>query len=257
MFIKYRFLFLAAVLASGVCCAQNVPSVTQPNDKSSISSNDITGGISLSATRVIYNEGGNDVGVKVNNTSNIPFLIQSWVSAYKGKGYESAKELDTNTFIITPPLFRLDNGSNTVRLMRVGGSFPADRESVFWINVKSVPSSDIPKKGGNYVQFAFNNRIKLFYRPANLKGVANDAAKSLTFNRRGDTLVANNTTPYHITIHQLSVGGINIKDIDQKMVPPLSQQTWGLPASAKGNVLSFNVINDVGGISEKITKSID
>ncbi len=45
-------------------------------------------------------------------------------------------------FLITPPLFRLDaKQENVLRIIRTGGNLPADRESLFWLNIKSIPSS--------------------------------------------------------------------------------------------------------------------
>lgn len=44
------------------------------------------------------------------------------------------------TFIITPPLFRLDAlQSSRLRIVKTEGAFPIDRESLQWICVKAIP----------------------------------------------------------------------------------------------------------------------
>ncbi|PJI52023.1 molecular chaperone EcpD, partial [Methylobacterium radiotolerans] len=57
--------------------------------------------------------------------------------------------------------------------MHTGEPMPQDKESVFWLNVLEIPPKD--KANQNLLQMAFRSRIKLFYRPAGLKGKAEDA----------------------------------------------------------------------------------
>ena len=210
-------------------------------------------GISLGSNRVIYNEKDGAAAIRVINTSSVPFLIQTWVDSYQGGGgWEKTPELASGSFIATPPLFRLDKGENSVRIQRVSGSLPKDRESVFQLKVKTIPAAERPAEGTSYVQFAFVNAVKLFWRPAGLTGKADDAYKSLTFKRQGDRIEALNPTPYHITVKKMSVGGVTIKDPDSRMVPPLSSQSWPLPAGAAGKV-TFEVINDYGALTPPLT----
>ncbi|TQS58375.1 molecular chaperone, partial [Salmonella enterica subsp. enterica serovar Typhimurium] len=89
-------------------------------------------GVGTGATRVVYPSGSKHVTLSVNNTADHPFLVESVVLD------ESMQQ--EAPFIITPPLFRLDGGQrNTLRIMRTGGHFPADRESINWICVKPIP----------------------------------------------------------------------------------------------------------------------
>ncbi|MFX2612012.1 molecular chaperone [Enterobacter mori] len=212
-------------------------------------------GISLGSTRVIYNEKSGAAAIRIINTSSIPFLVQTWVDNYQGAGgWEKTSVLAPGTFVATPPLFRLDKGENSVRIQRASGNLPADRESVFQLKVKTIPSASKPTPGTSYVQFAFVNAVKLFWRPVGLTGKPDDAYKSLTFKRQGDKIEAVNPTPYHITLKKLSVGGVAIKDPDSRMVPPLSSQTWPLPAGAGGKV-TFEAINDYGALTPPLTVS--
>jgi P pilus assembly chaperone PapD len=54
--------------------------------------------------------------------------------------------------------------------VRTGGSLPEDRESVFWLNVKSIPATDDSVPHNNVLQVVVKSRLKLFYRPAGLEG---------------------------------------------------------------------------------------
>ena len=95
--------------------------------------------------------------------------MQSWVNA----------DLEGNVkapFTVTPPLFRLNGGKeNTLRVVKTAQALPEDRESVFWLSVKTVPPEAEGK--GNHLQIAVRTRIKLFYRPASLVGLPEEAAK--------------------------------------------------------------------------------
>lgn len=98
--------------------------------------NPIQAGVVVGGTRVVYDAGKKEASLSVNNTEkSLPYLIQSWL--------ENAREDDTTTvpLIITPPLFRLDaEQENILHIVRAGGNLPNDRESLFWLNVKSIPS---------------------------------------------------------------------------------------------------------------------
>jgi fimbrial chaperone protein len=192
----------------------------------------------------------------VVNTSSLPFLIQSWVDSFRGQGgWENTAPLPQGSFVVTPPLFRLDKGENSVLIQRAGGILPADRESVFSLNVKSIPQTTKPDPKSNHIQFAFVSSIKLFWRPAGLSGSPTEAYRQLTFKRAGDRLEAINPTPYHITIKNLSIGGRAITNPDNRMVPPLASQTWPIPVGASGKV-SYSTITDFGGLTPQVDKPL-
>lgn len=203
-------------------------------------------GVVVGGTRVVYDGSKKEAFISVMNSEKVtPYLIQSWVDESTDSGSRKAP------FIMTPPLFRLDAGQeNVLRILRTGGTFPDNKESVFWINVKSIPASE--KTDANQLQISIKTRIKLFYRPANLPGSANEAYKSLTFSRSANQLVVNNPTPYYVSFHRVSVGGSEIKDAG--MVAPQSSTTWPLPAGA-AKIVSWQSINDFGGISAEANAS--
>lgn len=148
-------------------------------------------GVVIGGTRVIYDTARKDSSFSVSNTgTSEPYLIQSWV--------ENLHDSNKAPFIITPPLFRLDaDQENTLRIIHTGGQLPADKESAFWVNVKTISASE--KSDSNQLQISVKSRIKVFYRPTGLPGDATEAYKALTFTRQGRQLKVNNPTPYHVS----------------------------------------------------------
>lgn len=203
--------------------------------------------ISIGGTRVIYNGGKQEASVPINNPGkNDVYLVQSWVE-------NNDNGNDKVPFIVTPPLFRIEaNEENILRIVRAGGNLPEDRESVFWLNVKSIPAMDTSKMD-NVLQVVVNSRIKLFYRPAKLPGLPVEAYQKLTFSRSGGKLKVNNPTPYYITFFSLKVGEHEIKEAD--LAPPKSSISYALPGGGSGNV-SWQTINDYGGISKTETRPL-
>ena len=139
-------------------------------------------GVALGATRVIYPAGQKQVQLAVtNNDDNSTWLIQSWV--------ENADGQRDGRFVITPPLFAMQGKKeNTLRIIdATNNQLPQDRESLFWMNVKAIPSMDKSKLSDNTLQLAIISRIKLYYRPGKLALPPDQAAEKLTFSRSGRT----------------------------------------------------------------------
>lgn len=195
-------------------------------------------GITVGGTRLIYSGGKKEASLGITNSDSNPYLIQSWAETQNG-GAEKAP------FIITPPLFRLEgNQQNFVRIVRTGGNLPEDRESLYWLNIKSIPAGS-PKEGANTLQIAVKTRIKLIYRPKELKGGPEDATSKLIWNQSGSRLTVNNPTPFVMNFQTVKVGGGNVKDAT--FVLPMSSATFTVPAGASG-LVSWKLINDYGSI---------
>lgn len=201
-------------------------------------------GVVVGGTRVVYDGSRKETSISVTNKeATKPYLIQSWVEEVTPTGIRKAP------FIMTPPLFRLDAGQeNVLRIIRTGGHIPENKESVFWVNIKSIPSSE--KTEANQLQIAVKTRIKLFYRPVGLSGNAGDAYKALKFTRSGNQLLVNNPTPYHVSFYKVSVGNKEVND--PGMVAPQSSLSLTLPAGSFG-AASWQAISDFGGISPPAT----
>lgn len=197
----------------------------------------------ISGTRVIYPSDSKEVSVKITNNGSAPVLIQSWID----NGDQNARPAAIKVpFVLTPPMNRVDAGKGqTLRISYTGGNLPMDKESVYWLNVLEVPGKNQAKAGDNTLQMAFRSRIKLFYRPAGLQGNANDAPKSVTWQAKGNSLEANNPTPYFVNFVNLTVNG---KKVDGAMVPPRSSMTVDLPGKS-GNKINGAFVNDYGAVN--------
>ncbi|WP_189636460.1 fimbria/pilus periplasmic chaperone [Serratia quinivorans] len=207
-----------------------------------VSSSAWAGGISLGATRVIYPADAKQTSLAVNNSDKqARFLIQTWVENEAGN--------KTDDFIVTPPLFVSKPASeNTLRIIYSGGKLPDDRETLYWLNSKAIPSvnrDDI--KGKNVLQIAVLARIKIFVRPAGLAEKSADAPQMLTFLRNGNNLTITNPSPFYVTLVNMTIGGKNV-NLANKMVAPKSSAQLPLFNEASG-VFTYQAINDYGAMT--------
>lgn len=201
------------------------------------------GGIMLGGTRIIYPAGKKQTTMSVRNTSEqSSFLVQSWV--------EDSEEKKSIDFVITPPLYVSGPGNeNALRLMYSGAPPAQDRETLYYLNTKAIPSLD--KKiieGKNMLMLAAVTRIKLFLRPAGLTPTAEKAPEKLEFHRTGSLMRIENPTPYYLTLAEIKVGG---KKLPNTMVSPRSITTLTLPATFIGAV-TYRTINDYGAATPEM-----
>ncbi|MDN0124308.1 fimbria/pilus periplasmic chaperone [Yersinia aleksiciae] len=200
-------------------------------------------GVALGATRVIYPADQKQVQLPVtNNDEKSNYLIQSWV--------ENANGEKDGRFVITPPLFAMQGKKeNTLRIIdATNNQLPQDRESLFWINVKAIPSMDKSKQSDNTLQLAIISRIKLYYRPANLTLPVEQAVDKLRYRRSGNELVLINPTPYFLTVTEMNAG---TREIGNALVPPMGETSVKLPADA-GSDISWRTINDYGALTPRV-----
>ncbi|EEP0997558.1 fimbria/pilus periplasmic chaperone [Salmonella enterica] len=204
--------------------------------------------INVDRTRIIMSSEAKAISVTLNNESHDkPYLAQSWVEDSQGKM--------TNSLIALPPLQRIDAGKKSqVRILRVKNAdtapLPADRESLFYFNVREIPPAP-EDKSKNILQLAAQSQLKLFLRPPTL-AADGDASPELSLEvlSQGNRLTLKNPTPYYITVIWL---GQNRKQLlpgfrKGAMVPPFSDLPLetGLPAGTR-EVFVGNV-DDYGGL---------
>jgi P pilus assembly chaperone PapD len=196
-------------------------------------------GVIIGGTRLIYDGAKKESSLSVNNPDKVPYLIQSWVDVTDG-GAEKAP------FMITPPLFRLEGGQqNILRVIRAGGNLASDRESLYWINIKSIPSSQ-KKEGQNTLQVAVKARLKLIFRPQGLKGVPEEVAQNLKWQRVGNQLQVTNPTPFYMNFQEVTVAGKGVANATY--VAPMSTASFALPAGVTGGSVNWKIISDYGGV---------
>lgn len=205
-------------------------------------------GIVINGTRVIYPAQSREVTVQVNNVGDAPSLVQAWIDS--GNADQTPEDSDA-PFVLTPPISRVEPGSSqALRVIYSGHELPADRETVFWLNVLDVPPAPEGVASGdqNYLQVAFRSRLKLFFRPQGLKGQANDAAQALAWTRSREHLRVENPTPYHVTLAEVLalVGGKEtVVESQGRMIAPGQSLEFIVPVAT--DQVRFRTINDYGG----------
>jgi chaperone protein EcpD len=213
-------------------------------------------GIVIDTTRVVYPAAKREVTISIRNNTQTPSLVQSWLD--KGDANSKPGELAV-PFVLTPPLFRLDpTKSQSVRLVYTQEPLPADRETLFWLNVLDVPprAATNPERP-NQLEMAFKHRMKVFFRPAGLKGSATDAPAQLTWKlvANGGKLVGvrvDNPTAFHVSLIRVAAKlGNQSVTAKADMVGPFASIVMNLeaPADAPGIPVpvEFTFVNDFGG----------
>jgi len=208
----------------------------------------------VDGTRVVYPSNRREVSVNLHNVGTMPALVEVWIDA----GNDRSKPDDASAPIVaTPPLFRMNpSQGQTLRLIYTQAALPADRESVFWLNVLDIPPREKPNPDApNHLEMAFRHRLKIFYRPAGMKGDAATAAKAVvwtvTHGADGSALVARNPTPFFISLVSADVTAGAMQDhAHTDMLPPQSSTRLALsradfhgPATVK-----YSFINDFGSV---------
>ncbi|WP_244130269.1 molecular chaperone [Burkholderia sp. BCC0044] len=204
-------------------------------------------GISLSGTRVIYPAKSKEASLIVKNQSKDDVMIQSWIELPDGTKGDLP-------FAITPSLSLLGGDKQQMlRIFYAGEGLAADRESVFWLSVQEIPQKP---KDDNSLQIAVRQRIKMFYRPADLADKPEDAPGRLKWHwsEAGGkpALDVANDTPYFVSLgHANLKAGASSYPVATEMIAPKSSKRLAIkdfsgksmPAGAK---IEFTSINDFG-----------
>jgi chaperone protein EcpD len=210
----------------------------------------------IAGTRVVFPAKDGEVTVRLTNDNTTPALIEAWID--DGDEHSAPDKVHT-PFVVTPPLFRMDaHKDQNLRILATANQLPADRESLFWLNVLEIPPkpTSVELTGKNLLQFAFRSRLKVFYRPATLQGDPIKAPAELSWKAVAEagsySIEAHNPTPFYITVVKLtlSVGGKEVVNDAADMVAPMSSQRISVKglsqAPAANTPLSYDIINDYG-----------
>lgn len=172
--------------------------------------------------------------------------MQSWI--------DDSNDQKTNEFIVTPPLFvSKPDSENTLRIIYAGKALPDNKESLFWLNTKSIPEIDREDiKDKNVLQLAVLSRIKIFIRPQGLTFKTEDIPNSIGFNLSGKDLIIKNPSPYYVTLINLKIGN---DKLNSAMIPPMGSIEMKVN-NFNYNQVSYQTINDYGASTPIIIKTI-
>lgn len=218
--------------------------------------------VKVGETRAIYPLSSvKGISLSMVNPQDYPILVQTQI--------KDEDKHSSAPFVVTPPLFRLDAGmQGRVRVIRTGGNFPQDRESLQWLCLTGIP----PKEGDMWdnghhdnkketqdvnldVRLSISTCMKLLVRPDQLKQKPEDVAGELIWQRNGKQLQVNNPTPFYISFKSINLGGKNINLSsagENTYVAPLGERSYALPMDMAGSPVEVNwkIINDLGGESQ-------
>ena len=208
--------------------------------------------IVITGTRVVYPEQNREVNVRLANVETAPVLVQAWVD--DGRADANPDEIKV-PFVLMPPVFRVEpKKGQTLRIMYTGTDLPADRESVFWLNVQEIPPKPTNAEETNLLQLAFRTRIKLFFRPAALQdGPSGQLLKwQVVHDDKGQSVLSvDNPSPYYVSFGRVVLKAADTEiQFDPAMVPPFDHVSFTQPQGAhrtfaRGTV-SYKLLNDYG-----------
>lgn len=207
------------------------------------------GGVVLGSTRLVMTPSTRVVPLLIRNKDDRVWLTQVRIL--------DAQERESPSFMVLPPLFRLESGDEAkVRVTAVGKpeTYPVDREGLWYVHVLTVPASAPPGEGeGSQLRIGLENVIKLFWRPSSLgTPTAGDYSK-VTFTRGDGIVRACNQSRYYLSFDRLVFDGTKA-DLNRQpaMLKPLSCETYRVSAQ---NV-SWAMIDDHGGSSDLFTARV-
>lgn len=206
----------------------------------------------LHGTRIVYPSGQKDVTIVAENNGKVPALVQAWLD----KGDEiNSLDTDETPFVLTPPIFKLDpSKTQSIRVIYNKAPLPKDRESLFWLNVLEVPPNVTDAENQNALNVTFRNRIKVFFRPSELKGDLRKSAVEMQWSLVPIANMVNisikNPTPFFITLTEVvaTVGGKEYKASGQMVSPfnSLELPLSGLKSTSGLTKVKYTFIDEKG-----------
>lgn len=202
-------------------------------------------GIVINGTRFIYSEHNAEISLSVENPEEKnSYLIQSWI--------EDEHKQKTKDFIVIPPILKLvEKSHNKLKVIKIKNDFPSDRETLLWLNIKSIPY--YKKDDSNNLNIVIKSSFKIIYRPELLDDMADFAHEKLLFKLDHGVLTATNPTGHYITFRDLH---INNKEIDTPgMLSPFGQKEWLIDNVTQAEIV-WSTFSDHSGKTEPISKII-
>lgn len=194
-------------------------------------------GIIIGGTRVIYEGNKKEASLSIKNPDTVPYLIQSWIETINGVN-------DKSPFLITPPLYRLEQGQQNIERILLLSELSQDTEHLFWVNIKAIPASDTTQRT-NTLQIAVKTKLKLIYRPAKLYNSSpEEQADKLIWQKSGNQISVNNPTKYVINFNDIQVAGKNVDAVTY--ILPGKTVLYNLPHGVSNGIVVFRIISDYG-----------
>ncbi|MGF1778315.1 fimbria/pilus periplasmic chaperone [Vibrio nomapromontoriensis] len=201
----------------------------------------------LNTTRVVVSEKDKYVSFEVSNQGTEEYGGQVWIENPVIPGSDGA-------FVAIPAFFRVGPGEKQiVRIVNASRGLDGSKEHLYWLNVQEIP----PKpKNKNVIQLAVRSKIKLFYRPLNLRDGRKDVESEIFIGNTNAGYILRNDSPYFLSI-------VAIKDPDGNKIQlsnnvanmlatfrPFEEVIIGNSIPKNANTLTVFSMNDYGGVSK-------
>ena len=195
-------------------------------------------GVGLDRTRVLIENSENEAQLGVLNSLSTPVLVYTSFLDVNGN--------PVNTFTAVPPIYRMEaKKNNRIRIVRVA-DLPGDRESVYWVNVVTVPGGEFKS---NQLKILQGQRIKIFYRPKSINASCHSAAEALRWTIRNNVLKVENPSPVSVSMTQMKIDGSTFK---AKMLLPYQHHEWDITGiKPKASEFKFYHVNEHGALQIK------
>ncbi|OQS37991.1 hypothetical protein B0T40_07690 [Chromobacterium haemolyticum] len=213
----------------------------------------VSAGIMAESTRVVFAAGSAEQSLQLANLNPYPVMVQAWVDDGR---LESGPDSAEAAAVALPPIFRLNpQGQISLRLIATGLPLPADRESLFWLNLYEIPPKpgDLPADAQT-LTVTLRTQMKLFMRPAKLPSPVEKVPEQLRFSlvptKDGQGLRIDNPSPYYATFRALELvcAGELAQPLTADMVAPQAWETLDLPlpCEAEAAEVRFLLVDDDG-----------
>lgn len=188
--------------------------------------------IEIGSSRIVYNENQPSATISVRNKSDIPYLISVNITEYCGEGNRCSS---TEDFMASPGFRVIRPDENfPFRVVKLTDTLPADRESLYLVEFKLVPSEaklTNEELDSSRLTFVLAGSLKLFWRPnvlADTPGVlkVRDMLAAVCTKR---DLQIQNRSAYWGTFAVLDVNGHSVlSDGPRPMIAPFSVRQFEL-----------------------------
>ncbi|MDH1626310.1 molecular chaperone [Shewanella xiamenensis] len=208
----------------------------------------------MTNTRVIYPSDAKERSVQLRNNDSFPNVVQVWTDINNS---ESTPENADGPFLALPAIFRIEpNRGQLFRLIYSGDNLPKDRESLFYLNFLQIPPISKDNAGENQMLVMLKNRVKIFYRPVEIKSNPESIGREISFNVKqingGVEVDINNKSPFYASFVDVKlISGNQELKIPVDMVEPKWNKLVKVHnqqfVSIHPMKVKFTIVNDFGG----------
>lgn len=202
----------------------------------------------------------------VNNDSDAPVLLQSWID--DGSSGDLNKEKNY-PFVVIPAVVRMSPGkiiNLKILPTKQQRDLPTDRESVFWVNLYEIPGvkKSQREREQNKIEVGLNTQLKVIYRPFKGAMDINNTGKAISIRLidNGQSLELDNPTPYYVTPVSVTVKSSSaeqsVKLGMSRLIAPFGHKRFRLPEvmNSRNLTVDYTLVDD-SGKETRFTKTLN